>query len=112
MSTHQDDLVTIDAVTVTLKGTPEEVERLASAAGLYGEGLHPTPMTKDEDHIMTGVYIGLGVILAAGAGFLAWRYLLSDEQKARAVNATKDLVSDGLTAGRRAVRDARGRVHL
>ncbi|MFA5943259.1 MAG: hypothetical protein WC876_02205 [Candidatus Thermoplasmatota archaeon] len=69
-------------------------------------------MAKDEDHIMTGVYIGLGVLLAAGAGYLAWRYVLSDEQKTKAINSTKDLLADGATKAKRAVRDARGKVHL
>jgi hypothetical protein len=61
----------------------------------------------DDDHIMTGVYIGVGLLLAAGAGYLAWRYVLSDQQKAKIVNRTKDVVADGITKGKRAVRDAR-----
>ena len=112
MSRHKDELVSIEATQVTLKGTPEEVDRLAMAAGLYGEAANPQPMAQDEDHIMTGVYIGIGLLLAAGAGYLAWRYALSDEQKRKAVNATKDLLADGATKAKRAVRDARGKVHL
>ena len=112
MSRHQDELVAIDAGQVTIKGTPREVDGLASAAGLYGEPVHARRMSKDEDHIMTGVYIGIGLLVAAGAGYLAWRYALSDEQKQRAVNTTKDLLADGATHARRALRDARGKVHL
>ena len=112
MSRHQDELVAIDAGQVTLRGTPEEVEELASAAGLYGERVHPRRMSKDEDHIMTGVYIGIGLLVAAGAGYLAWRYALSDEQKQKALTATKDLLADSATHARRALRDARGKVHL
>jgi hypothetical protein len=77
-----------------------------------GQGRQSRRMAKDEDHIMTGVYIGLGVLLAAGAGYLAWRYVLSDEQKTKAINSTKDLLADGATKAKRAVRDARGKVHL
>jgi hypothetical protein len=69
-------------------------------------------MSSDDDHIMTGVYIGVGLLLAAGAGYLAWKYVLSDEQKRKAVNSTKDLVADGLTKGKRAIRDARGKIPL
>ena len=121
MSRHQDDIIAIEASQVTLKGTPEEVDYLASAAGLYGDasaaGLYggapnPRRMSKDEDHIMTGVYIGVGLLLAVGAGYLAWRYALSEEQKAKAINTTKDLLADGATKAKRAVRDARGKVHL
>lgn len=112
MSRHQDELVAIDAGQVSLKGTPEEVEELAAAAGLYGEVANPRRMSKDEDHIMTGVYIGIGLLLAAGAGYLAWRYALSDEQKQRAINTTKDLLADGATSAKRALRDARGKIHV
>ncbi len=82
------------------------------AAGLYGEPAHARRMSKDEDHIMTGVYIGIGILVAAGAGYLAWRYALSDEQKRKAINATKDLLADGTTKAQRMVRDARDKVHL
>ncbi|MEA3136741.1 MAG: hypothetical protein QOC71_1022 [Thermoplasmata archaeon] len=112
MSRHQDDIVVVDAGQVTLKGTPQEVDDLAAAAGLYGEPANPRRMSNDEDHIMTGVYIGLGILLAAGAGYLAWRYALSDEQKRKAINTTKDLLADGTTMARRAVRDARDKVHV
>lgn len=57
---------------------------------------------------MTGVYIGVGIVLAAGAGYLAWRYLLDDSQK----NHAKDFVKDSATTASRAVRDARTKVHL
>ena len=63
-------------------------------------------MSKDEDHIMTGVYVGVGLLLAAGAGYLAWHYLMSDENKTRA----KDMLADGATKAKRAVRDAKGRL--
>jgi hypothetical protein len=112
MSRHQDEIVAIEAGQVTVKGTPEEVEALAVAAGLYGEPANPRRMSKDEDHIMTGVYIGVGLLLAAGAGYLAWRYALSDEQKRKAVNTTKDLLADGATHAKRALRDARGKIHI
>lgn len=108
----QDDLVAIDAGQVTLLGTAQEVDRLAVAAGLYGGDVHRPAMSSDEDSIMTGVYIGVGLLVAAGAGYLAWRYLLDDGQKQKVVNTTKDLVADGLTKGKRAVRDARGKVHM
>ena len=97
---------------MTIVGTPSEVDALAEAAGLYGEPAHPRRMSKDEDHIMTGVYIGVGLLLAAGAGYLAWRFLLDDTQKQRIVNKSKDLVADGLTKGKRTLRDARGKVGM
>jgi TPP-dependent pyruvate/acetoin dehydrogenase alpha subunit len=114
MSRHQEDLVAIDAGAVTIRGTPSEVRALAEAAGLYGDPLHPKAMSHhdDEGHIMTGVYIGVGLLLAAGAGYLAWRYLLDDGQKQRVVTKTKDLVADGLTKSKRAVRDTRGKIGL
>ena len=99
------DLVTIDAGQVTLTGPLGEVRR-AVAVGLYGQPGNPTPMSQEEDHVMTGVYIGVGVLLAAGAGYLAWRYLLSDDQK----NSVKDAVADGATKAKRAVRDAKGKL--
>ena len=112
MSKHKEGLVAIDAGSVTVVGTPEEVDALAEAAGLYGrEGNRPA-MADDEDHIMTGVYIGVGLILAAGAGYLAWRYLLDDAQKQRLINQSKDMLADGNTAGKRAVRDARGKIPI
>src|ERR1051326_6913154 len=85
----------------------------AQAACLYGDRRNPTAMSRDDDdHIMTGVYIGVGLLLAAGAGYLAWRYVLSDEQKRKAVNATKEMVADALTKGKRAMRDARGKIGM
>lgn len=65
-------------------------------------------MSKDEDHLMTGVYIGVGVLLAAGAGYLAWRYLLSDQNKAHVTDA----LADAATKGKRAVRDAKAKLPL
>lgn len=76
------------------------------AVGLYGQDANPKAMSKDEDHVMTGVYIGVGILLAAGAGYLAWRYLLDDDQK----NKAKDLVADSVTKTKRAVRDAKGKL--
>lgn len=99
------EVVTIEAGPVTLSGPRDQV-RHAVAVGLYGEGANPMAMSKDEDHVMTGVYIGVGVLLAVGAGYLAWRYLLSDDQKTHA----KDLAADAMTKGKRAVRDAKGRL--
>ncbi len=55
---------------------------------------------------MTGVYVGVGLLLAAGAGYLAWRYLLDDAHK----NKAKDLLADNVTKAKRAVRDAKGRL--
>jgi hypothetical protein len=101
----RDKLVTIEAGQVTVIGEPEVVER-ALAAGLYGTPSHPKAMSREEDHVMTGVYVGVGLLLAAGAGYLAWRYLLSDENKTKA----KDMLADGATKARRAVRDAKGRL--
>ena len=112
MSKRQERMVAIDAGAVLVRGTPEEVDALAGAAGLYGRDPNRPPMADDEDHIMTGVYIGVGLLLAAGAGYLAWRYLLDDQQKERLVNKGKDLVADGLTKGKRAVRDARTHIPL
>ncbi|MEK6976419.1 MAG: hypothetical protein AABY18_08780 [Candidatus Thermoplasmatota archaeon] len=63
-------------------------------------------MSRDEDHVMTGVYVGVGLLLAAGAGYLAWRYLLDDAHK----NKAKDLLADNVTKAKRAVRDAKGRL--
>lgn len=112
MERSVDDLVVIEAGAVTVRGDQEEIDRLAKAAGLYGEPPNAQRMSKDEDHVMTGVYIGVGLLLAVGAGYLAWRYALSDEQKAKAINKTKDLLADGATTAKRAVRDARGKIHL
>ncbi len=99
------ELVTIEAGQVTLSGPRDEVEH-AVAVGLYGEAANAMPMSKDEDHVMTGVYIGVGLLLAAGAGYVAWRYLMSDEQK----NALKDTLADGATKAKRVVRDAKGKL--
>lgn len=99
------DLVVIEAGQVTLSGPRGQVEH-AVAVGLYGEAANAMPMSKDEDHVMAGVYVGVGILLAAGAGYLAWRYLLSDEQK----NAVKDKLSDGATKAKRVVRDAKGKL--
>src|SRR5688572_28153203 len=66
MSRHRgDDAVVIEAEQVTVTGTPEDVEAFAVAAGLYGEPTDASRMSKDEDHIMTGVYIGIGLLVAA-----------------------------------------------
>jgi hypothetical protein len=60
-------------------------------------------MSKDEsDHVLAGVYVGVGILLAAGAGYLAWKYLLDDTQR----NHAKDLVRDSATKAQRTVRDA------
>jgi hypothetical protein len=113
MSRHQDEQVVIDAGPVTLKGSPEEVGALAEAAGLYPRQGNGRAMSRDdEDHIMTGVYVGVGLLVAAGAGYLAWRYLLDDAQKQALVNKSKDLVADGMTKGKRIVRDTRAKAHL
>lgn len=63
-------------------------------------------MADDESHVMTGVYIGVGILLAAGAGYLAWKYLLDDTQK----NHAKDFVRDSATKASRAVRDVKAKV--
>lgn len=99
------DVVTIDAGAVTLTGPVRRVRHLV-AAGLYGATDNAKPMSREEDHVMTGVYIGVGLLLAAGAGYLAWRYVLSDAQKVHA----KDLLADTATKAKRAVRDAKGRL--
>ncbi len=65
-------------------------------------------MADEENHVMTGVYIGVGILVAAGAGYLAWRYLLDDAHK----NQAKDFVKDSATKAQRAVRDAKTKVHL
>ncbi|MFO1533489.1 MAG: hypothetical protein ABR562_07335 [Thermoplasmatota archaeon] len=39
----------------------------------------------------TGLYLTLGVLAAVGAGYLVWRFVLSDDQKAQA----KDVVVTG-----------------
>lgn len=100
-----DQLVTIEAGQVTVIGEPALVER-ALAAGLYGTPSNAKAMSREEDHVMTGVYVGVGLLLAAGAGYLAWRYLMTDESKTRA----KDMLADGATKAKRAVRDAKGRL--
>jgi len=43
-------------------------------------------MAEKKSH--TGLYVTLGALAAVGAGYLVWRYLLSDEQKEQA----KDVV--------------------
>lgn len=100
-----EDLVTVEAGQVTLSGPRAQV-RHAVSVGLYGQDANPMAMSKDEDHVMTGVYIGVGVLLAVGAGYLAWRYLLSDDQK----NQAKDFVSDSVTKGKRVLRDTKGKL--
>lgn len=85
-------------------------------------------MSKDEDHVMTGVYIGVGLVLAAGAGYLAWRYLLDDKTKKKAkrfvadsadhareyvaehAGQAKELLADSAGKAKRAVKDAKGRI--
>src|SRR5688572_2395196 len=106
---RRDDLVTIEAGQVTVVGEPALVER-ALAAGLYGTPSNAKAMSSDEDHVMTGVYVGVGLLLAAGAGYLAWRYLLDEQQKSQLVNKSRDLVADGATKASRAIRDAKGRL--
>ena len=70
-------------------------------------------MSKDDsDPVMTGVYVGVGLLLVAGAGYLAWRYLLDDKQKQRVINKTKDAVADTVTRSKRLARDARAKVPL
>ena len=67
----------------------------------------------DEDHIMTGVYIGLGLMAAAGIAWATWRYVLSEDSK-RAVLRTgedvtrkaKRLAEDALYKGKAAARSA------
>lgn len=97
--------MTIEAGQVTLSGPLEKVQH-AVAVGLYGQAADAKAMSKDEDHVMTGVYVGVGLLLAAGAGYLAWRYLLNDDQK----NTVKDVITDGATKAKRAVRDAKGKL--
>lgn len=63
-------------------------------------------MSNDEDHVMTGVYVGVGILIAAGAGYLAWRYLLDDSMKDKA----RDLLADSATKVTRGVRDAKTRM--
>jgi hypothetical protein len=63
-------------------------------------------MANEEEHVMTGIYVGVGILIAAGAGYLTWRYLLTEKTK----NKARDLVADGATTARRAVRDAKGRL--
>jgi hypothetical protein len=45
---------------------------------------------RDEDHIMTGVYIGVGVLAAAGLAYVTWRYLLSEDAKIKVRRAAED----------------------
>lgn len=94
------ELVTIEAGQVTLVGPRDQVQRAVSV-GLYGEAANPKTMSKDEDHVMTGVYVGVGLLLAAGAGYLAWRFLLDEGQKSQ----VKDALADGVTKSKRMVRD-------
>lgn len=105
----RDGDVVVQAGPVTLVGEPELVEaalgeRLSTTTG------HAKAMSREEDHVMTGVYVGVGLLLAAGAGYLAWRYLLDEQQKAQLVNKSRDLVADGATKAKRALRDAKGRI--
>lgn len=44
----------------------------------------------DDDHLMTGIYIGVGLLAAAAAGYLVWRYALSDATKRKATQAVSD----------------------
>lgn len=39
-----------------------------------------------EKNSHAGLYLTLGAVAAVGAGYLVWRYLLSDEQKSQAKN--------------------------
>jgi hypothetical protein len=107
--TDADEFVTIEAGPVTLVGPAAEVERVVGV-GLYRTTGNPSPMSESEDHVMTGVYVGVGLLLAAGAGYLAWRYLLDDGQKSH----VKDALADGKTKAKRlvrdTVRDAKGRL--
>jgi hypothetical protein len=47
-----------------------------------------------------GLYITLGALAAVGAGYLAWRYLLSDDQKDAAKSAVHRVTMKARSVGR------------
>ena len=57
----------------------------------------------DEGGLSKGFYWGLGVIAAAAAGYLVWKYVVSEDTK----NKARDMVQDTTTHAKRAIRDAR-----
>jgi hypothetical protein len=65
-------------------------------------------MAEDEETFMSGLYIGLGLLAAAGIGYAVWRWALDDETK----NKARDFMQDTATQAKRAVRDAKGRIHI
>ena len=67
------------------------------------------------------LYVGLGVVAAAGAGYLAWRYLLDESTTETIRNTTKEAVTRGkamadeasqvaMETGRQASRDVVTRI--
>ncbi|MHB8632974.1 MAG: hypothetical protein ACYDBQ_03265 [Thermoplasmatota archaeon] len=64
-------------------------------------------MSRDDDDSHALLYIGLGALAAVGAGYLTWRYLLSDDTKRkagkmakRAIAKTNDAATDAMEMGR------------
>lgn len=60
-----------------------------------------------DDNSHTLLYMGLGALAAVGAGYLAWRYLLSDETKDKArqtakryVGRANEMASEAVDVGR------------
>ncbi len=63
-------------------------------------------MASDDDSFMTGVYMGVGLLVAVGAGYLVWRYAIDEGTK----NKVHDVVQDAATSTKRLVRDTRNRL--
>lgn len=78
-------------------------------------------MAKNDGPSFAWLYVGLGVVAAVGAGYLAWRYLLDESTKssiksttATALKRGRDMADEAATmameTGRQATRDAITRV--
>jgi hypothetical protein len=71
------------------------------------------PPMSGNDGSKTLLYIGIGALAAVGAGYLVWRYGLSEDQKQRArqamveaAQATKELTMTALQRGRNEAEEA------
>jgi hypothetical protein len=64
-------------------------------------------MARDDEPNLAPYYIGVGVLAAAAAGYLLWKYVFQDEQtRARAAKALSGAASRAATMGKKAASSA------
>lgn len=94
---------------------------VAAAPTLNPLAGYPLAMAKKDGPSFGWLYVGLGVVAAVGAGYIAWRYLLDESTKQGIRNTTttvlkrsKDMADEAsgiaLETGRQATREAVTRV--